>query len=240
MQNAIYSNGDSVTWGSELDNKKEERFSSILANKLGYTDCNNSSAGVSNDYIYRQSIRDAIHWINHKTVWNEESGWVYADNIFMLIGWTAPTRFEWWNNGEYVQDRLWANYDMWGGLDINKHTEINFNLNQTEIIPSYIKTFNHIISLSALLAVNKIPYYFFNVFYEYEIPPEPIKKLDKFGKSEFQTDLHSLWKYLPKTFRDETMYSVIQKQGGNFLNRKHPSANSHKIWADYIEKKISI
>ena len=52
---ALYSHGDSVVWGAELENKKTERFSYHIANKLELVDCNNASAGVSNDYIYRQT-----------------------------------------------------------------------------------------------------------------------------------------------------------------------------------------
>ena len=55
---ALYSNGDSTIWGAELDDKEKERFSSIVADKLGWIDCNNASSGVSNDYIYRQTLRD--------------------------------------------------------------------------------------------------------------------------------------------------------------------------------------
>jgi hypothetical protein len=240
MQNVIYSNGDSVTWGAELNNKKDERFSAILANKIKYTDCNNASAGVSNDYIYRQSLRDVLHWINHRTVWSEETGWVNADNIFMLIGWTAPTRFELWNGNHYVQERLWADYDKWGINDVNKQTEINFILNQTDIIPSYVRTFNHIISLSSILTLNRIPHYFFNVFYEYEIPTEPSQRIDKFGKLDHQTDLKTLWYHLPSSFKDKSMYSVIRENHGTFLDRNHPSAYSHTIWSNYLLTKINI
>ncbi len=45
----LYSNGDSVVWGAELENKETQRFSNILSKDLGMIDCNNASAGVSND-----------------------------------------------------------------------------------------------------------------------------------------------------------------------------------------------
>ena len=49
----LYSIGDSVTWGAELENKENERFSKIIADEIGFIDCNNASAGVSNDYIFK-------------------------------------------------------------------------------------------------------------------------------------------------------------------------------------------
>ena len=53
----LYSHGDSVVWGVELENKQTERFSHHLTKDLDAIDCNND-LGVSNDYIYRQTMRD--------------------------------------------------------------------------------------------------------------------------------------------------------------------------------------
>lgn len=236
----LYSNGDSTIWGAELDNKETERFSSILADKLGWVDCNNASSGVSNDYIYRQTLRDVSHWLKHKKVWSEETEWVETDTLFVLIGWTAPTRFEWWDSGEYKQERLWVDYDKWGNTDADKMTDAMFAINQTMDIPSYIRTFNHIITLSAFLEKNNIPYYFFNSFYDYQIPTEPTEKIDKFGKSEFQTGFQTLWDFIPKSMKDKTMFEYLKNNGGDFLLRNHPSAKSHKLWADNLSKKIKI
>ena len=235
---ALYSNGDSTIWGADLDDKEKERFSSIVADKLGWIDCNNASSGVSNDYIYRQTLRDVSHWLKYKKVWSEETQWVDTDTLFILIGWTAPTRFEWWDSGEFKQERLWAEYDKWGNTDVDKMTDAMFAINQTMDIPSYIRTFNHIISLSAFLEKNNIPYYFFNSFYDYQMPTEPTEKIDKFGKSEFQTGLQTLWDFIPQSMKGETMFEFLNKNGGDFLPRKHPSANSHKMWADNLLKKI--
>lgn len=234
----LYSQGDSVVWGAELENKQTERFSYHISNKLRWIDCNNASAGVSNDYMYRQTLRDVSHWLKHKQIWSEESGWIETDTIFVLIGWTAPTRFEWWEGNNYKQERLWEDYDKWGCSDSDKMTDALFATHQTMDIPSYIRTFNHIISLSAFLEKNNIPYYFFNSFYEYKIPDEPIEKIDKFGKPEFQTGLNSLWDFIPQSIKDETMFSYIKRNDGDFLPRKHPSAKSHKMWAEWLLKNV--
>ena len=44
MSKIIYSIGDSVVWGAELENKQEERFSHYVANHFGAIDCNNATA----------------------------------------------------------------------------------------------------------------------------------------------------------------------------------------------------
>lgn len=230
----LYTSGDSTTWGAELDNKEVERYSSLISKEKDWIDCNNASAGMSNDYMYRQTLRDVTHWLDKGEVWSEETGWVKSDKLFVMIGWTAPTRFEWWENGKFVQERLWAPYDKWGETDSDKMTDAMFAINQTEVIPSYIRTFNQVISLSSFLEKYNIPYFFFNTFYHYQIPSEPETKIDTFGKDKYQTGLETLWKFLPPTFKDYNMYDFLEKNGGDLLTRKHPSAKSHKMWADFI------
>lgn len=234
MKTVLYTHGDSVVWGAELEDKQTERFSHHISNQYGWVDCNNASAGVSNDYIYRQTIRDVSYWLDTNKCWSEETGWVESDNLFVTIGWTSPTRFEWWNGNEYQQERLWTGYDKWGDNDKDRTTEDQFVLNQTEDIPSYIRTFNHIIGLGSFLASNEIPYYFFNTFYEYKLPTEPTEKIDKFGKSDNQLGLNSMWNLLPPEFKIETMYSYIKENNGGLLERNHPTKESHKIWADHL------
>ena len=238
MSKILYSNGDSIVWGAELENKKSERFSSLLSNAMKWIDCNNASAGVSNDYVYRQTIRDISHWISTKECWSEETGWVKSDSIFVLLGWTAPTRFEWWNGTEYQQERLWVGYDKWGDTDEDKTTEDKFVLNQTSIIPSYIKTFNMILSLSSFLDNHKIPYHFFNSFYKYDLNIEESSKIDKFGRPTNQYGIENMWNMLPQEFKKHTMYDYISLNNGDFLERNHPSPKSHKIWSDYLIKEI--
>ena len=238
MKPILYTNGDSVVWGAELENKETQRFSHYVSEQHNMWDCNNASAGVSNDYIYRQTMRDVSHWLSTEQCWSEESGWVHSDEMFVSIGWTSPTRFEWWDGQQYQQERLWAGYDKWGDNDKDRTTEDEFVLNQTELIPSYIRTFNHIIGLSSFLDMNGIPYYFFNVFYEYDLNIEPDGKIDKFGRDKDQICLKSLWSNLPQEFKNQTMYKYIEENGGGFLPRKHPTEESHKIWASYLNKKL--
>lgn len=232
----LYSNGDSVVWGAELENKKEERFSKLISNHINGVDCNNASAGVSNDYIFRTTLRDINHWIKYKSIWSEESGWVTSDKIKVLIGWTAPTRFEWWDGQTYQQERLWAGYDKWGENDKDRTTEDEFVLNQTNLIPSYIRTFQHIQSLDSILKSHNIDFCFFNVFYEYKNITEPNSLIDKFGRPNFQTGLETYIENFEQFFKD-TMYEYLNKNNGTFHDRNHPTKESHLIWAKYIIKK---
>lgn len=238
MNKILYSHGDSVVWGAELENKETERFSYHIAQQNGWIDCNNASAGVSNDYIYRQTMRDVSHWVENGVIWSEENGWVKSNDLYVTIGWTSPTRFEWWTGEKYQQERLWVGYDKWGENDKDRSTEDEFVLNQTEDIPSYIRTFNHIIGLSAFLHTLAIPHHFFNTFYEYNIPKEPSNLIDAYGRPTHQTDLNSLWQRLPLSFKNDTMYSYIKENGGELLPRNHPTKESHEIWANYYKTII--
>ena len=227
----LYSIGDSVTWGAELKNKEEGRFSKIVANHLDASDCNNASSGVSNDYIFRNTMRDINQWIHTQRIWDESNGWISSDELKVIIGWTAPTRFEWWDGTKYQQERLWAGYDKWGLPDFNRTTEDNFVLHQSELIPSYIKTFNHIKSLEAFLRLHKIDFYFFNTFYQYEELDEPNSKIDLWGRDKKQLGLEYY------KIQMENMYDYLKKENGTFHERKHPTKESHKMWANYIIKK---
>ena len=229
----LYSIGDSVGWGAELENKEQERYSKLVANYLGGIDCNNASSGVSNDYIFRNSMRDINQWIKTKRIWDETNGWVESDELKVLIGWTSPTRFEWWDGEKYVQDRLWVDYDKWGKPDENQTTELQdkFILHQNELIPSYIRTFNHIQSLISLCELNDIDYYFFNTFYQYETIKEPKSKIDLWGRETEQLGLEYL------KVEMDNMYDYLNKNKATFHERKHPTKKSHKLWANYIIEK---
>lgn len=240
MKPILYTSGDSVVWGAELENKQTERFSNLISIQNNWIDCNNASSGISNDYIYRQTMRDVSHWLDSNKCWSEDTHWVKSDELFVIIGWTAPTRFEWWNGETFQQERLWVGYDRWGENDKDRTTEDHFVLNQTEVIPSYIRTFNQIIGLSSFLEKHKIPYYFFNVFYDYHYKGlDNDSKVDKFGRTENQLCLETLWKQLPKEFKSETMYNFIQSKGGEFLNRNHPTKESHVIISNYLTQNIN-
>lgn len=234
MSKILYSHGDSVVWGAELENKQTERYSHHIAQHYDWIDCNNASAGVSNDYIYRQTMRDVSHWLERKVVWSEETDWIDADELVVIIGWTSPTRFEWWDGSEYQQERLWIGYDKWGGNDTDRTTEDQFVLNQTEDLPSHIRTFNHIIALSSFLDKHNISYYFYNTFYQYKGVVEPKTKIDKWGRDEYQLCINSLWKQLPDEFTFDTMYNYIRFMGEGFLPRNHPTKEAHKEWSKFL------
>jgi hypothetical protein len=234
----LYTMGDSICFGSELDYRDTQRFSNILANSKGWIDCNNASSGVSNSYMYRNLLKDILLWVKDGVVWSENTGWTETDSLFVVVGWTSPTRIEYWD-GLFKQDRLWINYDKWGHLDSDKITYNNQILSQTELIPSYIRTFNYIISLQSVLNKFNIPHYFFNSFFKYDLNSlDDSITVDMFGNSEYSIGLTTMWDFLPESFRGKTMYEYIIDNGGDFLERRHPSYKSHQLYADFLIKEF--
>ena len=155
---------------------------------------------------------------------------------FVLVG-SSPTRFEWWKDGEYQQERLWSGYDKWGDNDKERTTEDKFVLNRIEDIPSYIKTLNQIISLGSFYKSMEYPIVY-NVFYDFKPLREPKKQIDKFGRKTNQTSLESLWNRIPY-FKDEVVW-LHKSKNGTFLPRKHPSKLSHQLWMNIYIKGLEM
>ena len=108
-----------------------------------------------------------------------------------------------------------------GILDENQTTDLQdkFILHQNELTPSYIRTFNHIKSLESFLRLNKIDFYFFNTFYQYEELDEPNSKIDLWGRDKKQLGLEYY------KIQMDNMYDYLKKENGTFHERKHPTKN---------------
>ena len=58
----IYFNGCSYTWGDELDNALQSRFSKLVCNHFNAEEINLSYSGKSNDAIIRECLSDDNHY----------------------------------------------------------------------------------------------------------------------------------------------------------------------------------
>ena len=109
--------------------------------------------------------------------------------------------------------------------DENQTTDLQdkFILHQNELTPSYIRTFNQIKSLESFLRLNKIDFYFFNTFYQYEELDEPNSKIDLWGGIKRQLGLEYY------KIQMDNMFDYLKKENGTFHERKHPTKESHKM-----------
>ena len=82
----IYFDGDSWTWGGELEDNKTERFSAIISKELGAEEYNYAKPKCSNDSIIRRLLLD-----NN-----------ISDYDFAIIQMTYPSRTEFYD-GKYIR-----------------------------------------------------------------------------------------------------------------------------------------
>jgi hypothetical protein len=246
MNNILYCHGDSVVRGAELSNMEEERFTNLLANKLELKEFNVATDGISNDRIFRNTIRDVSRFITKKHIWCERYGYELVDNISVLIGWTAPTRFEYVGEDNlYKQPRTWMN-DTWGWKDKNNTDDDEFILRMTTEVYSAVKTFNNIITLHNFLKANDIKHLFYNSFWSWESDANVnvLKEYDKGHYKKVMTedfdcnnyfDFETLWTLIPQSYKDLNMISFFRNLTGDYFEeRKHPNMIANKMWCKIL------
>lgn len=243
----LYTNGDSVSWGSELKDRSN-RFSTLIAREKNLVDFNVASSGVSNDRIYRTTMRDLCKFVNGEPIYNEELGYVKVDEMFVLISFTAPTRFDYFDGSVFVNERLWTHKDKWGMIDESRLTDSKYVIHQTQLAPSFIRLFHQIISLKTFCELNKIPYLYTNAFFEYDedelkvinrdVDSEKVEK--QFDDPNDYFGLIDLYKQIPQSFKDINLTSYLKgfKDAEMFEERGHPSPKGHKEIAKLLIDKI--
>ena len=80
----ILCHGCSITWGDELEDRENERYSKLVSNHFLTEDCNISHCGNSNDRIVRESIKYLQHntfdvvvlqfTVHSRTEWFDKQG----------------------------------------------------------------------------------------------------------------------------------------------------------------------
>jgi hypothetical protein len=243
----LYTNGDSVSWGSELKDRTN-RFSTLIAKEKGLVDFNVASSGISNDRIFRNTMRDVCKFLNGEPIYNEELGYVKVDEMFVLLSFTAPTRFDYFDGEVFIREHLWSDKDKWGRTDANKQNDNKYVINHSHLAPSFVRIFQQIISLTSFLKSNNIPYLCINAFFEYNIDEiADVNKNINVDKVSNQFDdtadyfgLLDLYKHIPQSFKDINLTTHLK--GFNdvdmFEERGHPSPKGHKEIAELLKNKI--
>ena len=134
---------------------KYTTWSSMLSDKLNYIDANNGMSGTSNDRSYRSVIRDISRIETDGKLWTESTGDIDCKlvDLFIIVGWTSPFRFEWFRDGEYKSTRIWEKSLFKNGnnpeIDFMVKDEISEPL--AEEANSLIRLFNQLITLKSFL-----------------------------------------------------------------------------------------
>lgn len=232
----LYTNGDSVSWGAELENKKN-RFSSLISKDRNWFDLNVASAGISNDRIYRTTIRDISKYLNNKEIYCEGFGYKKVEKIFVLIAFTSPTRIEYFDGDVFLKEQLWFDEDRWGDIDKHYITDSKYILENTKLEPSLVRLFNQIISLDSFLTLHNIPHLFVNAFFNFQVKEfdiiknnlNNIKISSQFDDPYDYFGFEEIYKLIPNTYKEINLIEYLKEKKNKTLLalRGHPSETGH-------------
>lgn len=93
----IYFDGCSFTWGSELENNREKRYSRLICDALDAEESNFATQGGSNDKIVRNLLIE-----------NNIEEYDLA-----VIQMTYPVRTEYWDHGKWIKVNPKYNFARW-------------------------------------------------------------------------------------------------------------------------------
>ena len=114
----IYFDGCSWTWGAELKDPYQSRYSKIVSDKLGAEEYNISKPGASNSRMVRQLL------VDHKDL---------SEFDLVVIQMTYPQRMEYYDKDmrKFVQNRNWS---QTAKLSINQLREVRWCKDQRKLL----------------------------------------------------------------------------------------------------------
>jgi len=227
----IFSVGCSFTVGTGVE--KQNNYTSELGKLLQWNPINYGEAGHSNQYIFRKVIELLKNWNN---------------NDILLIQWTSPVRDEIVTKDGYLFTSPfsdWCSYELLYGMDLDYQLS-KLGINKYEFdkitIPKY---------------KNKVIEYSTNFFHhEYQLNLSFCFQYALFGLLEKLRvkyimfngwNFESGWEFNKKEYKDKNLIheltneKYLKESFGDFTNtieNEHPDTNAHKMWADYLYKKI--
>lgn len=208
----LYSNGDSWTYGDELNNK-DDCYVNLISKNYNLPLINNSLPGGSNERILRTTIQDVSTLLKQ------------GKKPFVIVAWTLPHRFE-------LFDTESDDFAVFAGPKFSKDPELGKLIwsRRSSDKSDVIMFLTQVISLQSFLKQNDIPYYMCNVFkilYELLDP-----KLLEIYQSQIDTNLYMY--NLP--FKVLLTPYINIKWGENF----HPLSEGHCIIARFLIEQINI
>ena len=114
----IYFDGCSWTWGAELKDPYQSRYSKIVSDKLGAEEYNISKPGASNSRMVRRLL------VDHKDL---------SEFDLIVIQMTYPQRMEYYDKDmrKFVQNRNWS---QTAKLSINQLREVRWCKDQRKLL----------------------------------------------------------------------------------------------------------
>lgn len=264
--------GDSWAWGAELVDPIEEpipimklsdgghdrhhkpinvayrekhRYLGLLCERYNAELIDLSTAGISNDTIYRILVDYLIE--------NDYLHGRDTSDLFISIGWTSPERTE------FFYEKKWGgdNYAMFGPWSMDQKYD---NPDLSTFFNLYYKYFSHpveymrryilmIYNLELLLKKYKIRYIMHQAFYhhihkmmrQWDDQTYLRSNLDIISAADKRMfDLIDPILFVNKNDEEGTAHHTMIKLGGkdNVFEVWHPNAYGHRLWAEYLIKYI--
>ena len=208
----LYTNGDSWTAGNGVE-EEEERWSTLLSDKLGLIEINESKGGNGNDRM----VRTTIEWFN-----NNPDKW---DEALVVLGFIGANRAEYWSTEEKRWTRIHTDPDLspqlhhggskdwWETYVVHFFNKVQLNYNLK----------NQILLLTSFFDSNNIKYLMFfswgNPFKFKNDLLRPQLSLDDLMWEDYKT-LNKKW-FMEGSFNQYIIFFytyLFQKQDLNYIN----------------------
>ncbi len=240
--------GCSFTSSQELNNSAVDyslvetghTFGDIISNHYGWKFHECGNPGSSNSHISNKFY----------DFFGENQNLI--DNTFVIIGWSEIHRLLFWSNkfdrwinvinllDDYGIDEdgtpVFGKYiiNSWSDKERKKYTQ-NFLLNNFQAINIWL---NQVLGIQSFCKVNKIPYYMFNSFYNFEYINE-----DGHGNNVGKGSKNRmLWNMVDKKFFSLESFSKLidsnKKEYCISSEDEHPNKLCHKLWGEKLIKWI--
>jgi len=233
--------GCSFTWGAELKNREEQRYSRLVCNKLGAEEINVSRYGYSNDLLLHKFLKYCT---------STEGG----KPDIAVIQWTQMSRWQKWNDSQNDWEPLtiqMAGIQMAG----KKATPMNGDAYTNQRRWNAFRYYRHVYTDQ-----HAIENYWKNVYLAKQYCKDNDIKLIMMDKSDitrqtrsidYVSPYQSLWEIgkspnknkFAFIFGDIVPFSKSMTPAERqeyWMERQHPTPKGHQMIADYVEEQIQL
>ena len=220
----IVTNGCSFTYGAELEDPVNQAWPAIVAKKLNVPIVNIARPSIGNDAICRRTYEYFYEDLKND------------NNPLYIIGFSAVTRKEYWNEKN-------KRYD---GIHINKKNQKSFSsldyahkdyLENYDYEDFYRRNMLHRSSLRNLFNSHNIPYIFVSMMSDYK---EKITEIEIHNaKKSIKNKFSSYIDYVHDDLNDlKSLENIMSTDNFSFLPEGHYDANTNKYIGENITSAI--
>tara|TARA_B100000131_G_C18105297_1_gene607527 strand:+ start:1350 stop:2138 length:789 start_codon:yes stop_codon:yes gene_type:complete len=242
--------GDSYTWGEELQGpeqnharREKERFSNLVAERLGKTYVNISCSGTSNDWI----VKKTIEWFEEGNTcdvaiiqFSQEKRWLWYDKSgqthHMPAKWMERDSYLYANDGKEQAQKAYMSH-----VAVNDQFSIDNYWKNMFMIRNYLKDKCKVIHLNLGDAPRDRRYRkpeVRNVWYSlvgHDIEIIELKNILKLPvETRISQENRGRWKWYNPNFTRDLKSEVLDNNLNKRFSGSHPSARGHKIIAEKI------